>query len=152
MFSLDLQYVADAHGRRTGPIGATAVLLLTTALYPSVGAATCVTAPGAVTCSGSIPNGQSVTDDFGTITVLSGTGIDMTRTGSIDATRTTVTASQNCRDNFAAAGGERDFVMGNSVRSVCATAAATSTLSARAMCRWMGAKGTCLWTAVPMLA
>ncbi|WP_299375296.1 autotransporter outer membrane beta-barrel domain-containing protein [uncultured Tateyamaria sp.] len=176
-----------------------AVLLLTTALYPSVGAATCVTAPGSVTCSGSIPNGQSVTDDFGTITVngltepvggtglrftsstdadidvnadftafgiqldpgfnrtrragfelrtdgsvtgtvagditgptlddvtntpefdlnnfgtfnvLSGTGIDLTRTGTINVTRPTVTATQNRRDNFAAPGGERDFVMG----------------------------------------
>ncbi|MCY6379941.1 autotransporter outer membrane beta-barrel domain-containing protein [Hoeflea prorocentri] len=51
-------------------------------------------------------------NNFGTFSLITGTGIDIDRIGEIDVTRPTVTATVSRRSNTFAPGGERDFVMG----------------------------------------
>ncbi|WP_299685901.1 autotransporter outer membrane beta-barrel domain-containing protein [uncultured Tateyamaria sp.] len=81
----------DAEPCVTWPrMGALGALLLTTALYPAVGSASCVTTGNVVTCDGALPTGQAVTGGFDTININSltqavgGTGLRFTNTTGAD--------------------------------------------------------------------
>jgi len=51
-------------------------------------------------------------NNFGTFSIISGTGIDLSHSGEIDVQRPTITATVSRQPNAFAPGGERDFVMG----------------------------------------